>query len=52
MTSISQINTTTEEGKLLLAALAVITTTDGYRDKEPDEVLQMILALRKYMYKK
>jgi hypothetical protein len=50
MKSISDINTDTPEGKLLMAALAKLTT-ESQTDKEPDTVLQQCIDLAKHMYK-
>lgn len=41
MQTINEINTTTEEGRLLLAALSIITTAPGWTNKTPDEVLRI-----------
>ena len=50
ITSTSQINTKTEEGKLLLMALSKITT-ESQTDKEPDEVIEQLNVLVKQIYK-
>lgn len=48
---LGEINTNTIEGRLLMGALAMLTTT-AYRDKTPDEVLDMADVLqRDTMYK-
>lgn len=47
---LSEINDTTVEGKLLMAALAKLTCTPGYTDKTPDEVLAMIGSDANKMY--
>lgn len=39
----NQIDTSTEEGKLLLAALAIITT-ESQTDKTPDQVISLLNA--------
>ncbi|MDQ3047665.1 MAG: KTSC domain-containing protein [Bacteroidota bacterium] len=49
MKSISEINYS-KEGKLLLAAIAIITT-ESQTDKTPDEVLEQIVALSDKMYR-
>ena len=49
MKNIKEINTETEEGKMLMAALAKITT-ESQTDKQPDEVLEQITKLKKSMY--
>lgn len=41
--SIKDINTDTTEGKLLIAALAMLTTTEENSHKEPDKVLLEVL---------
>jgi hypothetical protein len=46
----SSINTTTIDGRLLMAALAKLTTVEGYRDKEPDEVLNGCVTLADQMF--
>ena len=43
---INKINTSSEEGKLLLAAIAKITT-ESQRDKTPYEVLEQLDELKK-----
>ena len=48
ITDLNQIDTTTEEGKLLMAALATITTTTA-RDKTPYEVINELYELTKKM---
>ena len=49
MKNIQDINTDTEEGKLLIAALAKITT-ESQTDKTPDEVLQQVVKLKSDIY--
>jgi hypothetical protein len=41
MKHINEINLDTEDGRLLLAAVSILTTTE-YTDKEPDKVLEII----------
>ncbi len=50
MKSINEILTITPEGKLLLAAMAKITT-ESQTDKEPDEVLEQLNKLADEMFK-
>ena len=45
METITDINTKTEEGKLLLAAIAKITT-ESQTDKTPDEVMEQLNKLK------
>ena len=40
--SIEDIDTTTDEGAVLLMAIGVITSSAGYTDKTPDEVLKVL----------
>jgi hypothetical protein len=49
ITKLNQINTDTQEGRMLMAALAKLTT-ESQRDKEPDEVLAQVNALKNKMY--
>jgi len=49
MKNINEINTNTEEGKMLMAALAKITT-ESQTDKTPYEVLGQITKLKEEMY--
>jgi len=49
MKTIQDINTDTEEGKMLLAAVAKITT-ESQTDSSPDEVMQQIDKLKTQMY--
>jgi sulfopyruvate decarboxylase TPP-binding subunit len=49
MEDIKEINTEIPEGKLLMAALAIITT-ESRTDKTPYEVLEIITKLSKEMY--
>ena len=46
--NINDIDTTTIEGKLLLASLAIITT-ESQTDKTPDEVIEQINILAQKM---
>lgn len=48
ITKLEQINTETEEGKMLLAALAKITT-ESQTDKTPYEVLEQLNKLKDEM---
>lgn len=48
ITDINQIDTTTEEGKLLMAALVKITT-ESQTDKTPYEVLEQLEKLKDQM---
>jgi hypothetical protein len=48
---INEINTKTEEGKLLLAAMAIITTTIR-TDKTPATVLKELQSLSEEMFNK
>lgn len=50
ITTVNQINTETPEGKLLLAALAKITT-ESQTDKTPDQVIEQLNTLSKEMFK-
>ena len=50
MKSISEIDTSHEHGKLLLAALAKIST-ESQTDKTPDQVLRQLNKLSKKMFK-
>lgn len=49
ITNINQIDTSTKEGKTLMAALAFITTTSR-TDKTPYEVLEELTELKNKMY--
>ena len=49
MKTISEINTDIQEGKLLIAALAKITT-ESQTDKTPDEVLEQVTKLANEIY--
>ena len=40
MKSIKEIDTSTEEGRILLVTLASLSTQGEYAKKEPDEILQ------------
>ena len=51
MKTISEINTSTIEGKLLLAALAKIST-ESQTNKTPDEILEMLNHLSSAMFDK
>lgn len=46
ITSINDIDASTEEGRLLIAALAKITT-ESQTDKEPDEVLSQVKQIER-----
>ena len=48
ITNLKQINTETEEGKMLMAALAKITT-ESQTDKTPYEVLEQLNELKDKM---
>ena len=48
ITELEQINTETEEGKMLMAALAKITT-ESQTDKTPYEVLEQLNELKDKM---
>lgn len=48
---LSEINTETTEGRLLMAALSVITT-ESRKDKTPYQVLRYLNRLQKVMFKK
>lgn len=50
MKDINEINTGTEEGKLLIASLAKIST-ESQTDKTPDEILEQITKLKDEIYK-
>ncbi len=52
MTSLTtnNINTSTKEGRYLLAAIAKITT-ESQTDKSPDDVLQQLDELQQEMFK-
>jgi len=50
ITDLSQINTTTQEGRLLFAALAKIMT-ESQTDKTPEEVLKQLEYLAAKMEK-
>ncbi len=47
--TINDINTKTHEGRLLMAALATITT-EGQSDKTPDEALERLVWMAGEMY--
>ena len=49
MKDINDINTETDEGKMLMAALAKLTT-ESQTDKTPDEVLEQVRKLKDEMY--
>lgn len=49
MENLNDIDTNTEEGKMLMAALAKIST-ESQRDKTPDEVLLQVFNLKNEMY--
>mgnify|MGYP003654335409 CR=1 FL=1 len=49
MKDINEINTNTEEGQMLMAALAKITT-ESQTNKTPYEVLKQITKLKDQMY--
>jgi hypothetical protein len=49
MKTIQEINTKTEEGQMLLAAIAKITTESQYY-KTPDEVTEQLDTLKNEMY--
>lgn len=48
ITSLNQIDTSSEEGKLLIAAIAKITT-ESQTDKTPDEVITQLNVLKDLM---
>jgi hypothetical protein len=48
---INDINTNTEEGKLLLMALTIITTTKGYSDT-PYEVINELYEMHEVIHGK
>lgn len=48
--SINDINTNISEGKFLMAAIAMLTTSEGYGNKEPDTVLAEVKRLASHMY--
>lgn len=50
MKSLNDINTEVLEGKLLLAAIAIITTVPGFTNKTPDEVLAQVVITSNHMY--
>jgi SepF-like predicted cell division protein (DUF552 family) len=49
MKEVNEINTNIEEGKMLIAALAKITT-ESQTDKTPFEVLEQITKLKDEIY--
>ncbi|MGD8779091.1 MAG: hypothetical protein PVH88_09060 [Ignavibacteria bacterium] len=49
---INDINTNTEEGKLLTIALTIITTTQGYSDKTPDQVINELYEMHEVIHGK
>ena len=49
MKTIREIDTDTEHGKLLLAAIAKIST-ESQTDKHPDEVLEQLVELKNQMF--
>jgi len=49
ITGLNKINTETEEGKLLLAAIAKITT-ESQTDKTPDQVIEQLNKLQAKMF--
>ena len=48
--NVSDIDTSTIEGRLLLAALAKLTT-ESQTDKTPDEVIEQCVMLAEHMFK-
>ena len=50
MKTINDIDTNTDHGKLLLAAISKITT-ESQTDKNPDEVMDQLNTLSKAMFK-
>ena len=49
ITDLGQIDTKTDEGKLLMAALCILTT-NNYTDKTPDEVIAILNARVEFMF--
>jgi len=49
---INDINTNTEEGKLFLMALSIITTTFEYSDKTPDQVINELYEMHEVVHEK
>lgn len=47
---IHQINAVFPEGRLLMAALSMITTTPGYTDKTPEQVIDLLNDLAGKMF--
>lgn len=50
MKTLHDINTSTPEGKVLLATLGRLTTQEQYSSKTPDETLQEMYALAQEIY--
>lgn len=50
MNDLNKINTKTEQGKMLLAAVAKITT-ESQTNKTPDQVLRQLTKLKNKMFK-
>lgn len=46
---LNQVNTNTDEGKLLLASLAILTS-ELHTDKTPNEVIDLLNILSKQMF--
>lgn len=42
MKTISEINLNTEEGKMLFASIIMLSTTEKYADKSPDDILKRV----------
>lgn len=49
--SINEIDQSTTEGRLLLMALSVITSSSGWTDKTPDQALSHCIKLADEVYK-
>lgn len=47
--TLNDVDTSTEEGKMFMAALAMITT-ESRTHQEPDAVIEEIQKLKKHMY--
>lgn len=46
MMGLNDIDTSTPEGKMLFASLAMLTTTEDHKDMTPDEALRMVTDLK------
>ena len=51
MKSIRDIDTTTQEGKVLLVTLGRLSCKPGYGNKQPDEILAEMVELAEEVFK-